>query len=225
MANYVLRIHLKSDAAFGRGDGVAGLVDQEVEHDSYGLPFLRGRTLKGLLVEEAVNILYALEQQNQAKARAYRETANQIFGQSGSSEKGAAALRVGDAHLPLNLRVALQNEVDAGRLTPEQILAALTDIRRQTAMDATGKPETHSLRSIRVILRETILTAPLEFYRPIDNLNQALGLLAACVKAFRRAGTGRNRGTGRLKASLYNESGKDVTDTLFTQFKDEVMAL
>lgn len=32
-----LELHLKllSDATFGRGDGVAGLVDAEVEHDSH----------------------------------------------------------------------------------------------------------------------------------------------------------------------------------------------
>lgn len=48
---YSIKIKLLSDTTFGRGDGVAGLVDQEVEHDQYGFPFLRGRTLKGLLSE------------------------------------------------------------------------------------------------------------------------------------------------------------------------------
>ena len=41
--------------------GVAGLIDREVEHDRYGLPYLHGRTLKGLLGEEADNLLYALD--------------------------------------------------------------------------------------------------------------------------------------------------------------------
>jgi hypothetical protein len=34
MSLYQLRIQLLSDATFGRGDGVAGLIDQEVEHDA-----------------------------------------------------------------------------------------------------------------------------------------------------------------------------------------------
>ena len=60
-----IRLTLKSDATFGLGEGVAGLVDEEIEHDfETGLPFLRGRTLKGLLVEECSNILYSLERQN-----------------------------------------------------------------------------------------------------------------------------------------------------------------
>ena len=37
MNKYKLKIKLLSDTTFGRGDGVAGIADQEVEHDSYGL--------------------------------------------------------------------------------------------------------------------------------------------------------------------------------------------
>ena len=47
MPSYQLRLTLLSDATFGSGDGVAGLVDAEVQHDYVGLPFLGGRTLKG----------------------------------------------------------------------------------------------------------------------------------------------------------------------------------
>jgi CRISPR/Cas system CMR subunit Cmr4 (Cas7 group RAMP superfamily) len=56
MEIYHLKIKLLSDTTFGRGDGVAGLIDQEVEHDANGFPYLRGRTLKGLLSEECDNI-------------------------------------------------------------------------------------------------------------------------------------------------------------------------
>lgn len=38
-----LKFTLLSDTAFGRGDGVAGLVDAEVLHDPYGLPYLGGK--------------------------------------------------------------------------------------------------------------------------------------------------------------------------------------
>jgi hypothetical protein len=55
-----LDIRLLSDGAFGRGEGVAGLVDSEVEHEPSELPFIRGRVLKGLLVEECANLLFAL---------------------------------------------------------------------------------------------------------------------------------------------------------------------
>ena len=41
---YWLKIDLLSDTTLGRGDGVAGVVDAEVQHDAYGLPYLSGKT-------------------------------------------------------------------------------------------------------------------------------------------------------------------------------------
>ena len=58
MMQYALKLTLLSDGTFASGDGVSGLVDREIEHDAFGLPFLRGRTLKGLLSEEADNLLH-----------------------------------------------------------------------------------------------------------------------------------------------------------------------
>ena len=66
MTTYLLRLTLDSDATFGRGDGLAGVVDAEVQHDDNGLPYLGGRALKGLLAEECANILFALENSGKA---------------------------------------------------------------------------------------------------------------------------------------------------------------
>jgi hypothetical protein len=222
METYTLHIKLESDATFGRGDGLAGLVDQEVEHDKYGLPFLRGRTLKGLLVEECANILYALSSQNAGLAEKYQRVADDLFGRPGANLEGNALLRVGDACLPNDLREAIKIAVERKELSRLDVLESLTDVRRQTAMDETGKPEEHSLRATRVILRDTTFLAPLRFRTfPGD---ESLALLAACVKAFRRAGTARNRGRGRLTARLQDAKGNDVTERHFTHFAEEVQA-
>lgn len=96
MSNYKLKIRLLSDTTFGRGDGVAGIIDQEVEHDSYGLPYLRGRTLKGLLREECDNLIYTLMDN-----REYWQTlACELFGISGSRLNIIAAIHIADARLP-----------------------------------------------------------------------------------------------------------------------------
>ena len=51
-----------------------------------------------------------------------------------------------------------------------------------------------------------------------------LMLLAACAKAFRRAGTGRNRGHGKLyKVSLLDGDRRPITQTCFEQFCKEVL--
>lgn len=225
METYLLRITLKSDATFGRGDGVPGLVDTEVEHDQDGLPYLRGKTLKGLLVEECVNILYSLHKQPATVEPDFYESATRLFGQPGSRDEASTGLRVSDARLPEALRRVIQTEVEQKRLKPAEVLEALTDIRYQTAVDETGKPETGSLRATRVILRETVFEAevslaPLDSNTPISDRDR--GLLAACVKAFRRGGINRNRGAGRLSAALW-QNGTDQTEALFGHFAQEVV--
>lgn len=214
-----LNLELMSDATFGRGDGIAGLIDAEIEYDTQGLPFLRGRTLKGLLVEECANLLFALEhQQPQLRGETLTRLQNAarfLFGQPGSTLTDDARMRIGRAQLPTELKRAVREEIEAENLTAAAVLESLTAIRRQTAVDEeTGAPDEGSLRSLRVLLRGTTLTAELQLDdlqagEPAELLADAQALLAACVKALRRAGTGRNRGRGRLIASL--------TDTAFAQ--------
>ncbi|MFQ5576859.1 MAG: RAMP superfamily CRISPR-associated protein [Anaerolineae bacterium] len=228
MTTMRLSFTLESDATFGRGEGVPGLVDEEVEHDRYGQPFLRGRTLKGLLVEECANILHALQLQRRTDYALWEAAAAWLFGSPGSVSHKTAAMRVGNARLPADLRHTVmhysrQTGNGTRPLTRLDVLESLTAIRRQTAMDeTTGRPEEGSLRGMRVILRRTPFEARLQFSRP--PIPEALPLLSACVLAFRRAGTGRNRGRGHLSASLLDADGNDVTATYFEQFKTEVNA-
>jgi hypothetical protein len=44
-----------------------------------------------------------------------------------------------------------------------------------------------------------------------------MALLAACVRAVRRGGLGRNRGRGRLRVRLHRDGG-DATDEHFKTF-------
>ena len=224
-----LSLHLKliSDATFGRGDGVAGLIDSEVEHDgTTGLPFLRGRTIKGLLAEECANILFASSTHNLAITGKFENAAKFLFGQAGSTLDDDAMMRVGHALLPRELREAITDDVKASlphhrpRLTPAEVLESLTAIRRQTAVDEkTGAPDTGSLRSLRVVLRETEFVAELDIADADSEGKRqpnAVPLLTACIKSLRRGGTGRNRGRGRLNAWLNDPS---FTSTQFAKFE------
>jgi CRISPR/Cas system CSM-associated protein Csm3 (group 7 of RAMP superfamily) len=215
-----LRFTLLSDATFGRGDGVAGLVDEEIEHDTFtGLPYLRGRTLKGLLVEECANILYAL-QRNPAYD-ALCQAARDLFGNPGSTLDDNGLLHIGHAQLPQTLRDAIATDVKAGRLSANDILESLTAIRRQTAIDDSGAPERESLRAMRVLLRDLPLQADLTSEAPISDHHRAL--LVACALGLRRAGIGRNRGRGRLgKMQLHDllitEGETEITQKAFDKF-------
>ena len=130
----------------------------------------------------------------------------------------------GDACLPAALQAVVKTEVSQNRLQPVEVLESLTDIRHQTAVNEIGQPEDRSLRATRVILRETVFEAeltlqPLDSDTPLTDLDR--GLLAACVKALRRGGVNRNRGCGRLRATLWQDN-VDQTDALFAHFEQEV---
>ena len=206
--DYYLTVMLKSDATFGRGEGVAGLVDLEIEHDQYGMPFINGRTLKGLLVEEWANLRFAL------RSNRFDSTACWLFGVSGATQgAGSAMMHVGSAELPPDLRQALRTDP---KLSPSKILAALTTIRRQTALDAEDAAhEEGSLRAMRALIRGTQLIAPLQFDE--EPQPDQLALLAACALAVRRGGSGRNRGRGRLALLLHQGLPTDYSQSDFTR--------
>lgn len=221
---YRLCFTLESDATFGRGEGVVGLVDREVEHDDSGLPYVRGRVLKGLLVEECKNILFALEQKPSRDMRPWYKSAHRLFGKPGSVEKDQAILHIGNAQLPASLRKAVGQALSSNdKLTETDILESLTEIRRQTAMDPeTGAPAKGSLRAMRVVRQGLHFEAELTFKeQPEEN---DLALLSACVLALRRAGTVRNRGRGRLRASLCDQDQEDQTKSHFDRFQRLVKA-
>jgi CRISPR/Cas system CSM-associated protein Csm3 (group 7 of RAMP superfamily) len=225
MQTYKLKLTLLSDTTPGRGDGVAGAVDVEVEHDRYGMPFVRGRSLKGLLVEEWANLRFALEQAGVDLTR-WDKAAYALFGRPGSTLKDGAAMHVGHARLPADLRQAIVTDLRREEYQPVDVLDALTDVRYQTAVDLTGKPVDGTLRAMRVILRKTAFEATLRFpEKPSDG---ELALLSACVHAARRLGTARNRGRGRVKMCLYDEKGepisKDGDKDELERFAEEVQA-
>ena len=215
MIKYQLKITLLSDTTFGRGDGVAGLIDQEVEHDSCGFPYLRGRTLKGLLSEECDNLIAVLQE-----SRPYwQNLASTLFGTPGSNLGTIAAMHVGDACLPDDLReaVAWQIQDKTKTLKREEVLESLTTIRRQTAIDSqTGTAEEGSLRSFRVVIRQLEFKADLLF--ETQPCNKMLSILAVGVLALRHVGSGRNRGRGYVRCTLHNHAGDEITQDYVSLF-------
>lgn len=214
MMKYILSFILNSDATFGRGDGVVGVVDVEVQHDEFGCPYLGGRSLKGLLVNECAEIWAAIPEE--ARPR-WEKAAQRLFGVPGSGLEGGALMTFSDAQLPEDLRRAIANDIKRKKIKKEEVLEAITSLRRQTAIGETGVARKHSLRTMRVILRNTPFESRLHFAG--EPSEDDLALLAACTKAFRRAGTGRNRGRGRLTAELKDSSGDCITEKYFEIFR------
>ncbi len=206
MPIYQLKIKLLSDTTFGRGDGVAGLIDQEVEHDPFGFPYLRGRTLKGLLSEEGDNLIAMLTNHRPS----WERVACDLFGTLGSTIGTMGAVHVGDACLPEDLRQAVAFQIKDETLTKTEVLDSLTTIRRQTSIDPqSGTADEGSLRSFRVVLRDLCFTADLIFEKmPSDEMRS---LVAVGSLALRRLGSGRNRGRGHVQCTLHDADGNDIT--------------
>ncbi len=202
--NLTLYIELLSDTTFGRGEGGAGTVDVEIDHDPRtGFPFINGRRLKGLLVEECAELLYAT-----ASPESLVNAAAALFGTTGSTASSEGILRVGKARFPDSVRHAVLNDIQQSGIQPSEVFNALTAIRRQTAVNhASGAPKKGSLRAMRVLVRGITLEAHLELLTEDKaQLDIACALLAACAASLRRAGAGRNRGRGQIQVYLNSAS-------------------
>ena len=191
---HTLTVSLLSDTTFGRGEGAAGEVDVEVEHDDLGLPFLGGKTLHGLLRDTWLTMLPAFAE--------LRWGGERVFGPPGDLTE-TAILRLGDAVVEAEARAWIAAAVQRARqpLAPADVLATLTDIRRQTAEERTsGAPAAATLRASRVTLRQLTFYSPLTWLAAPEALD--LRCLALAAWGTRHAGLGRNRGRGHVQLAL-----------------------
>lgn len=187
-------IELLSDTTFGRGEGTAGVVDVEVEHDGYGLPMLGGKALRGLLRDSWLSMQQHFPELQDAGRR--------VLGPHGDVEE-TAILRIGDAVIEEPARAFFVAAVERSNhpLAPETVLAALTEIRQQTSEErTTGAPARTTLRSSRVAVRGLELSARLSWLAaPVPDDARCLALVAL---ATRHGGLARNRGRGHIRITL-----------------------
>jgi len=205
--SYWLKIELLNDACFSGGVGFAGEVDVDVEQEeTLGLPCIRGRTLKGVIVEECAWILNSL--QTIDSSGEWVAAAKRLFGEPGDKEH--ETLKIGNALLPEPFREAVKKDIRANILTARNMLLSLTDIRYQTKIDRTTKAhEPHSLRATRLVINGLSFYSHLSGGARLKEKEKAL--FAASVLAFRRGGLHRNRGWGKLSARILDSNHQDVT--------------
>lgn len=190
-----LKVELLSDTTVGRGEGTAGAVDIEVEHDELGLPCLHGKTLHGLLRDSWLTMA-------QHFSPAMNAAAVRVFGCSGDTNE-TAILSIGNAQVAQDCREWIHYAVkrSGNPIHPSLILESFTDIRHQTSESrVTGAPETTTFRQTRVVLRELKLIASLQWLD--ETYSEACKCLAASVLATRHIGLARNRGRGHVRMSL-----------------------
>jgi len=187
-------IKLLSDSTIGTNYRTSGRVDIEIDYTDEGLPIIRGKIIHGLLRDSWLSMAKYFKELQRAAER--------ILGPEGGLME-RAILRIGDATLNEDVIKWAHYAVNRREnpLHPMLILESLTDVRTQTSIDQrTGSAKEGSLRSSRVILRETEFYAPLQWYE--NPTEDDLCCLLMCVWTTRHAGLGRNRGRGFIQMNL-----------------------
>jgi hypothetical protein len=183
-----------SETTFSQGRGSAGIVDIEVEHDELGIPFVGGKTIRGLLRDTWLSMQDIFPE--------FQEAGGRVFGISQDMEE-KAILRFGDAMVDQNtlqwIKVALTRE--RSPFSKNEILESLTEIRWQTAENReTGAPEETTLRSVRVVIPGIKLKASLFWFE--EPTSEDLSVLSLTLLATRHGGLSRHRGKGHICLTL-----------------------
>jgi len=209
-----LRIELRTDAAPGTGAGGPD-VDRDVPCDDFGVPYLPGRRLKGLLREACQEVIDALALAGLgAWSEGHTCGVEELFGtpeQEGRVTVGDARLagEAGDEGYDILARwLAWDASQEQRAITPETILRHLTTVRTQTAIDArTGAALHGALRSTRLVRRGLRFASPLALrgLRP-DSEESTRRMLALAAGALRHLGASRNRGAGVVRCQLWDDA-------------------
>lgn len=166
-------------------------VDMTVIKNDLGLPYIPGKTLKGLLREAAENIksvnselitdTFIIDVFGEIPKKNYRE----------EQKTKEAKSFFGNA----TLSKAINEEVVRNKDLSEGFYKTIASTR----IDEKGQAEKHSLRQMEVVI-------PLELYASIENITDKAYIeqLKHCFSYIKRLGLNRNKGLGRSKFSLLN---------------------
>lgn len=182
--NYKIEIH--SPWHCGSGLSKGSDVDSLVIKDDKGLPFIPGKTLKGLIreaVEDYVSLTTACDEEDVVR----------VFGRSGTEDfyqicKGMAFFT--NAEL---------SEEEKDPILSDNLQPFMFDKVSSTAIDENGVADDHSLRRYEVVIPCTLYASICfvdDNFVPI--LSKALGMV-------KRLGVNRNRGLGRCTISVINK--------------------
>lgn len=217
MQEYIIKVELLSDMVFGSGSAVSGSVDLEVLHSKSGIPYMKGKTLKGKLREELRHVIkckYAGEERN--------EQVERIFGSA--DDYDYATLKLSDLRLDFAVESSLVQIVNNPDIPVNEVdmLNAMTSVRNFTSINPkTGVAEKGTLRKIQVINKGLVFYSSVVAQRTLLAEDEAA--LAAAVASLRYLGSKETRGKGKVSCHLLKD-GKDITAEGVERFCGEVQA-
>lgn len=213
MALYQMEVKVESFFLPGSGEGWSSLIDSDIVFDSYGLPFLPARRLKGLLRESAMEVK---EMSELSRLALFQESdIDALFGtsfQAGLLSIYDFQLKEAAATIPW-LEWAFDRHSRV--VSAEMVLDAFTSVRQQTAIQDNGIAEDNSLRTIRVLNPGYVFWGEIEVRSKDPVFEKVMAL--ACAN-LRRAGSMRNRGFGLIECTLF-AGNVNLTSEVITELQ------
>ncbi|WP_418179163.1 RAMP superfamily CRISPR-associated protein [Aliarcobacter lanthieri] len=162
-------------------------LDSTVTKDKDGLPYIAGKTIKGLLREVA-------------ELTDNKDFVFICFGSSSdekddfySEEKIVSETYFSNAQIEENTRK---------KIVQDKLQNQLFDEISSTKIDENGIAETGSLRQIEVVI-------PITLYGSIENIPENYEkAMENCLKQIKRMGLNRNRGLGRCKIEVVGDENE-----------------
>ena len=214
--NYTLKILIQSPVLPGSGEGWAGLVDNDIIFDDWGIPYIPARRIRGVLRDCAVDIVHNFPHAYPDQPVKLSDV-ELLFGKPGL--KRSSPLLINNAYIEsyrsLKKWLSWTKSKEDKLFSPNRVLQSFTVERAQTAIED-GIAKEHSLRNSRMLKRklkfECLIT--LEENKDLESMQNLLALSAIAMRAM---GNKRNRGFGQIESELWSDAGGHVSRALFDQ--------
>lgn len=186
-----IKMELLSDAIFGNGMSVPGGEDISVLADEHGFPYYKGSTFKGVFRDECIKYLeWSCKSEKEIK-----DKIELLFGVNGDDRiDNNNKIIFSDFTLSENVRKKILDEVNY----PEQVSAALTNLRTFTAIED-GTVKEGTLRIARCIDRGLV------FYSEVKCNDSDEELIVEILKMIKWIGSMKSRGFGKVSISRVEE--------------------
>lgn len=197
-----LKIHLLSDMCTYSGEGYNTTVDTDVVYDSYGIPYIPAKRLKGCIREACMELVDfgIIDEIDYMK----------LFGSEGNSQ---SAFYLSNAY-PENYKGMVQELVNSEeQYTAQQVLELFAYTRCQTAVSLeSGTAEKNMLRTMRVVKRGMVFEAELSWRdKDINEESKEYKAFEKAISVVKHIGYSRTRGLGFVNMCItcIDEAEKD----------------
>lgn len=191
MRSLKYKVEFFSDWHCGSGLGAGAELDASVLKDKNKLPYIPGKTMKGLIREAVEDVLFFKGNLDENS-----DLLIQMFGNSEDMDNRANKDKAAMQKACSFFTNATLDRKEASAIISGELKDYLYRSISSTAIDENGIAREHSLRKIEV-------TVPCTLYGEILDIPESLyDIVVSSLGMIKRLGMNRNRGLGRCKISI-----------------------